>query len=94
LIIGALAGLVLVSKAMKKLLAEKRVPTFQVVLGFILGSIVSMFVNQNVIKDDKTWIYQHTSTTEYIVGAVLFILATIAFFILTNHPQKNTASSH
>jgi putative membrane protein len=93
LLVGALAGLVLVSKAMKKLLAERRVPTFEVVLGFILGSIVSMFVNQNVIKDDNTWVYQHTSVTEYIIGVVLFVLATVGFFFLTTHSAKNTDSS-
>jgi putative membrane protein len=91
LAIGALLGLILVSKAMKRLLSEKRVGTFEVVLGFVVGSVVSMFVSQNVITSvtvwnvttAKIWIYQTTPVWEWIVGPLLFIVSLTAFYLLT-----------
>lgn len=84
LAVGILFGLVVVSKAMKKLLETKRVPTFQVVLGFIVGSVVSMFINQNIYNPTtQETIYQTTETWGWIVGPILFVLAFIGFFLIS-----------
>lgn len=98
LLIGALVGLVIVSKAMKTLLEKKRVATFEVVLGFVLGSIVSMFVSNNmvVVPDGAPsyWIYATTPVWEWFVGPVLLIVATVVFSLLTKRMLlKQNASS-
>lgn len=99
LLVGALAGLIFVSKAMKVLLAKKRIETFDVVLGFIVGSVVSMFVSNNmvVIPSDTTispyWIYQQTPLWEYIVGPILFVLAMVGFYFLTKKMLATSATT-
>lgn len=80
LAIGILFGLVVVSKAMKKLLETKRVATYQVVLGFIVGSIVSMFINQNIYTAQ---VYETTKLWGYIVGAILFVVAFVGFYFIS-----------
>lgn len=80
LAIGILFGLVVVSKAMKKLLETKRVATYQVVLGFIVGSIVSMFINQNIYTAQ---VYETTKLWGYIVGVILFVVAFVGFYFIS-----------
>jgi putative membrane protein len=84
LAIGILLGLGVVAKAMKKLLETKRVPTFQVVLGFILGSVVSMFINQNIFNTEtQKTIYETTPLWGYIVGPILFVIVLVGFYLLS-----------
>jgi uncharacterized membrane protein len=87
--IGILIGFAIVAKAMKKLLETKRVPTFQVVLGFIIGSVVSMFINQNIYNTTtQETIYQTTPLWGYIVGPILFVLAFIGFYWISRNVVK------
>jgi putative membrane protein len=84
LLIGILFGLAVVAKAMKKLLETKRVPTFQVVLGFILGSVISMFINQNIFNTEtQKTIYETTPLWGYIVGPILFVLVLVGFYFIS-----------
>ena len=68
---------------MKNLLAKHRVTTFYGILGLLLGSLVSMFINSSIypqyrgVWDESTssWAIKPIATWDYVVGAVLFVLA-------------------
>jgi putative membrane protein len=92
--IGALIGFVATNIQMKDLLAKHHDGTFEVILGFIFGSLISMFANPQMVQvssDDNTiryWIYETTPTWEWIVGAVLFVGAAVLLYWLTKRSQK------
>ncbi len=90
LVLGAIAGVIASSKAMGYLLKNRRVPTFYGILGLILGSLVSMFINSDIYPKYTAGSIQ---TWDYIVGAVLFVIGGIAVFLLirfTNKKQQST----
>lgn len=84
LLIGALIGLLLASKIMKNLLSNHRVSTFYAILGLIIGSVISMFINSNLYPK---YISNTIQTWDYGVGAGLFIVCCIITFLLTK-PKK------
>ena len=81
LLIGIVIGFLSASKAMGSLLEHHRRGTFGVVLGFVAGSLVSMFVN-----NDMYAVYVNPTTNQpwqFIVGGVLLVLvAALTFFLL------------
>lgn len=88
LLIGILLGFFAVSKAMKTLLQKHKTPTFEVVLGFVAGSVVSMFVN-----NDMYGVYTEKATSQwwqFLIGGMLFALSTAAMWFLIKREQKNT----
>lgn len=98
LIIGGLAGFILTNVWMKDLIAKHHNPTYEVILGFIFGSLIAMFVNPQMIKvnadtQTKYWLYTATPIWEWVVGSLLFIGATIALYLLTKKFQAQTAQA-
>jgi putative membrane protein len=104
LIIGGVAGFILTNIWMKDLIAKKHNPTYEVILGFIFGSLVSLFINPQMVKtftatDGSTinyWIYSGlasqgvagTPVWEWIVGSLLFVGSAILLFYITTRVQK------
>lgn len=85
LVIGALAGVIASSKAMGYLLKNRRVPTFYGILGLILGSMISMFVNSDIYPK---YVAGSIQTWDYILGAALFVVGGIAVFLLIRFANK------
>lgn len=84
LLVGILAGFILTSKLMKKLLAKLHDETYFSVFGFILGSLVSMYVNQSMITNDTlVWKYSSVSILEWIIGSVLLVGSAVLFYFLS-----------
>lgn len=84
LLVGILAGFILTSKLMKKLLAKLHNETYFSVFGFILGSLVSMYVNQSMITNDTlVWKYSSVSVLEWIIGSVLLVGSAVLFYFLS-----------
>lgn len=54
--IGCLIGVVLVSKIMSKLLEKHHDGTFFAIIGFVLGSIVVLFFNYDIVNYYKFWL--------------------------------------
>ena len=80
LLVGMLIGFLATSKLMKSLLENHRKGTFTVIVGFVLGSVVSMFFN-----NDMYGVYNNPSLNvplQYILGGVLFLVALILTFLL------------
>ena len=86
LLIGMLIGFLATSKAMTIMLEKHKKGTFTLVIGFIIGSIVSMFFNNDMylVYIDPTlnvW-YQ------YVIGGVVFVGFAILLYFLTTRKLK------
>lgn len=86
LLIGVILGLLLVSKAMKGLLQNHRRGTFSMVIGFVLGSLVSMFVNNQMYE-----VYHNPAVSQwwqFLLGGVFFALTAIGTYFLIARQEK------
>lgn len=94
--IGAVGGVIVGSKTMKYLLNKFRVTTFYGILGLILGSLVSMYINSSIFPlyagVETNGVVSKIQTWDYIVGAVLFVLAAVGIFFLFKFLDKKKAS--
>ena len=93
LFLGILAGFILTSKLMKNLLAKHHDATYLAVFGFILGSLVSMYVNQSMINDELVWKYTLVQPWEWILGGVLLIGFAVLFFFLSKVALKKQSEA-
>ncbi len=97
LLLGIVLGAIASSKIMNSLITNHRQKTFEVVLGFVLGSIPAMYLNQDVVtlaeNGGVTWIYQITPWWEYLLGAILLIAAAIGFYFVSKKVIKKQAQS-
>ena len=90
LLIGMLIGFIAASKAMTTLLDKHKRGTFTVVIGFIIGSVISMFFNNDMYD-----VYTNPSLNvwwQYVIGAVVFIAFAILLYWLTSK-KKNIVSN-
>ena len=92
LLVGIAAGFILTSKLMKSLLAKHHDGTYLAVFGFILGSLVSMYVNQSMINDSLVWKYTLVQPWEWVLGIVLLVGFAVLFFFLSKLALKKQAS--
>lgn len=93
ILIGALLGLFVIGKNMNFLLTKHRSITFKLISGFIIGSVVAMFINNQIWYhytgfDDGNIVIAKTQLWEYILGIVLFITAGVSMAILTIKANK------
>ena len=85
-LVGMLVGFLLVSGLMKSLLAKHRHGTFTVIIGCVLGSIVSMFLN-----NDMWGVYTNPQTNawwQFVLGGVLLIAVAIGTYFLIRRAHK------
>jgi len=83
LALGALLGLYFSSLWMRNLLRNHRVTTFYGILGLILGSTVSMFLNSSIYP-----LYPTMKTWDLLLGSVLFFLGALLVFLLVRYVGK------
>ncbi|MCQ2776678.1 MAG: DUF368 domain-containing protein [Bacilli bacterium] len=94
--IGCLIGVVLVSKIMRKLLDKAHDATFFAIIGFILGSIVVLFFNYDIVNYYKVWMGTTIENinpilpawVEIIIGMVLIAGCAFASFKLVKAEDK------
>lgn len=87
LAIGAVSGLLLASKGMKRAVEKHKDATFALVLGFVLGSIVCLFCNQALLDEADVWAYARTPLWGWILGSILLIGVTVASYFLISKKQ-------
>ena len=89
LIVGMLIGFIVTSTVMKDMLVKHRVGTFQIVCGFVLGSIISMFLNNDMCFVYFNW---EGFNWQMVVGPIAGI-ATIflTYFLLKRSEAKKKA---
>lgn len=83
LAIGILLGLLAAAKSMKYLLSKHRVTTFYAIVGLIIGSVISMYMNSSIYP-----LYPTISTWDYITGAILFVIASGVVLFITLPKRK------
>lgn len=96
LIVGIVAGGLIAGKSMKDLLDKHKIGTFNVVAGFVVGSIGSMFCNQELVFIPEggskfEWYYSinYTKPWMYILSIVLLIIFTLLFYFVSKKALKN-----
>lgn len=94
LLVGAIVGFLIVSKLMKTLLEKKKTQTYSAVLGFVIGSIVSMFVSNQIWGlynpdfDKAPYVAEPAfkdiarAPWQYAVGAVLLVVVAIGTYFI------------
>ena len=65
--LGVLAGFIILSKLMNKMITNHRIATLYVVVGFIFGSLISLFVNSQMFA----YIGQGLKLLDCILGPIL-----------------------
>ncbi|MCR5348809.1 MAG: DUF368 domain-containing protein [Bacilli bacterium] len=86
LLAGMLIGFFIVSKLMETLLKKHRHGTFTVIIGFVLGSVVSMFLNNDMYSVYKT--YPTNAWWQYVFGGVACVGVGLATFFLIRSRQR------
>ena len=84
---GFVGGLVLVSRIFSKIIEKHRAPAFFLVVGLSLGSIASMFVNNDMWEIYTTW-SELGSITTLVVGIVLLVIGFVLSLMLTRYELK------
>ena len=83
LIVGALLGLIFSSKFRKLRLSKHRVSTFYCILGLILGSFISRFINSSIYPK-----YPERQLYDLVLGIILFIVGAALTFLLVRYVEK------
>ncbi len=84
--LGVLVGFIILSKVMNKMITNHRIATLYVVVGFIFGSLISLFVNSQMFA----YIGEGLRILDCILGPVLLILGIVLstlFVIYTRRHQ-------
>ena len=87
LLLGMLIGFLATSKFMKTMLEKYRRGTFTVIIGFVLGSVVSMFLN-----NDMYFVYHDPAVNawwQFAIGGVLFVFVGVVTFFLVRRSLQN-----
>ena len=89
--VGAILGLLTISKLMKYLLKNKRTGTFYAILGFVVGSIFAIYYNDSVLGAGyyeilKNNPYQYALIVIFLIGG---IFGSYYFEKLTNKKENN-----
>lgn len=87
MVAGLLVGILAAGKGINYVLLHHREKTFDVAFGFVSGSIVSMFLSENIFIEKtmngvmtKTTIYLAAPIWEWVVSILLFLTALVLFF--------------
>lgn len=96
--IGCLLGIVLISKLMGKLLVKHHDATYFGIIGFVVASVVVLFLNNDIFNYYKTWAgidvgKQITAVlpiwAEIIIGVVLMIITAFLSYQLVKYQRKH-----
>ena len=85
---GFLVGLVLISRIFSKIIEKRRAPTFFLVVGLSLGSILSMFLNPDMWAVYSEWSMGASPVLDLAIGVPLLVLGFLASLALTRYELK------
>ena len=84
--LGVLVGFIILSKIMNKLITNHRIATLYVVVGFIFGSLVSIFINSQMFA----YLHQGLPLLDCILGPILLIVGITlsTLFVIYSRKRK------
>lgn len=94
LLIGIIIGFFTIVKIMKILFAKYRLATYYGIIGFVLGSLVSLYINGDMVAYYNNWANPTIKTwmpmwAELIVGIILLALGTFGSYMLVRYSRKH-----
>jgi putative membrane protein len=91
--LGVLVGFIILSKVMNRMITHHRIATLYVVVGFIFGSLISLFVNSQMFA----YIGEGLKLLDCILGPVLLIvgitLSTLFVLYTRKHKGEENAEN-
>lgn len=88
--LGVLVGFIIFSKLMNKMITNHKRATLFVVIGFILGSLVSIFVNSQMFAYFKNGF----GLIDYILSPILFVVGLVLSIIFVIYTRKHQPSEN
>ena len=84
--LGVLVGFIILSKIMNRLITNHRIATLYVVVGFIFGSLVSIFVNSQMFA----YIGEGLKLLDIILGPILLLVGITlsTLFVIYSRKRK------
>ena len=92
LVLGIIFGLLSVAKLMGYLLNKHRVPTYYGIIGFILGSLVTLYINQDIWSYYQLWSggnYYLPIWLEIILSVLLLAGGATLTYMLVRYTRKH-----
>lgn len=83
--LGVLVGFILFSKLMNKMITNHRRATLCVVIGFIVGSLISIFVNSEMVA----YIQKGLGLLDCILGPIFLIVGLTLSYMFTRYVRKH-----
>ena len=83
--LGVLAGFIILSKLMNKMITNYRIATLYVVVGFIFGSLISLFVNSQMFA----YIGQGLKLLDCILGPILLAVGITLSTLFVIYSRKH-----
>lgn len=80
--VGVIIGFFLISKLMKYLLTKHRLTTYYGIMGFIVASVITLYINYDIGKYYQTWGSLKWYVEVIIAVFMLLIGIAIAYFLL------------
>lgn len=84
--IGVLVGFFAFSKLMNYLLDKHKIPTYWVIIGFVVGSVIAIYLNQETfaaLKSQPIWMY--------IISGATLIIGVVGSYLLVVYSRKHKA---
>ena len=96
LIAGVVIGFFTIVKLMKYLLDKYKTISFYGIIGFVVGSLISLYINGDMMAYFKNWGTGESTTwlpmvAEIPVGIVLLIVGVIGSYLLVRYSRKQKA---
>ena len=85
LFVGAVVGLIIISKIFSKLIEKHKGTTFFFVIGLSFGSIASMFFNPDTAQIYFNWSQGGFSGVEFAIGIALLALGLLGSGLLAKY---------
>lgn len=84
--VGVAVGFILISKLMNALMKKHYQTTMYLVIGFVGGSMISIFVNSNMFNYFAT---QTDMTLDIILSPIFFIIGVVVAYLMVRYVRKH-----
>ena len=88
--LGVLVGFIILSKLMNKMITNHRIATLYVVVGFIFGSLISIFVNSQMFA----YIGEGLKLLDCILGPILLTIGIVLSTLFVRYTRKHKGEEY